>query len=201
MGARASEPARRHRSASETRRHVLEVTDGLFYAAGIHATGIDQVARDAGVAPTALYRIFGSKDGLVAAYVEHADQRMRTWFDAAATDAAPGEDAIRAVFDALSETTREAEFRGCACQLALAEFPDPATPAHRLSTTAKQWVVDRFLDLLAPVETAEERKRPAAESLALLVEGTLASAGALGADGPARQAGPLADLVLQSLHQ
>ena len=36
----------------------------------------DQVAAAAEVAPTTLYRLFGSKDGLVGAYVERADRRL-----------------------------------------------------------------------------------------------------------------------------
>ncbi|GAA1620258.1 TetR family transcriptional regulator [Kribbella sancticallisti] len=192
---------RRHRPADETREHVLEITDRLFYNNGIHATGIDQVAREAEVAPTTLYRLFGSKDGLVAAYVENADQRTRAWFERATEDAESGTDAIRAIFDALGDNTREDDFRGCACQLAFAEYPDPDALAHQLSATAKQWVVDRFTLHLASADAPADRKRAAAESLALLVEGTLASAGTLGPDGPARQARPLADLVLDSLER
>ena len=33
------------------------------------------------MAPTTLYRLFASKDDLVAAYVEHADQGYREWAD------------------------------------------------------------------------------------------------------------------------
>lgn len=191
---------RTRRPANETRQHVLEVADRLFYGQGIHATGIDQVAKDAEVAPTALYRLFGSKDGLVAAYVDNADQRMRRWFDAAAaTIEDGGPDSVRAVFDALTETTGESDFRGCACQFAFAEYPDPQSEAHQLSATAKQWMVDRFGQLLAVVDATGARKQQAAERLALLVEGALASAGTLGPDGPARQARSMAELVLHDL--
>ncbi|GAA1582597.1 TetR/AcrR family transcriptional regulator [Kribbella sancticallisti] len=191
---------RTRRPAHETRQHVLEVTDSLFHTQGIHATGVDQVARAAGVAPTALYRLFGSKDGLVAAYVDHADQRNRSWFEGAVASVDQGGPvAVRAVFDALAETTGADDFRGCACQLAFAEYPDPRSDAHRLSASAKRWVVNRFRELLADIDTPDTRKQQAAERLALLVEGALASAGTLGPDGPASQARALAELVLMDL--
>jgi AcrR family transcriptional regulator len=53
-----------------TRDRILGVAHELFYWKGIRATGVDAVASAAGVAPPTLYRIFGSKDDLVAAYLE-----------------------------------------------------------------------------------------------------------------------------------
>lgn len=58
------------RSAADTREHVLEVARELFYWHGIRATGVDRIATEADVSPTTLYRLFTSKDDLVAAYVE-----------------------------------------------------------------------------------------------------------------------------------
>ena len=73
-------PRKARRTAEETREHVLDVAHELFYWTGIRATGVDRVAADAGIAPTALYRLFPSKDARVAAYVERAEQRYREWF-------------------------------------------------------------------------------------------------------------------------
>src|SRR5919199_3359876 len=88
------------RSSAETREHVLRVAHELFYWQGIRAVGVDRVAADAGVAPTTLYRLFSSKDELVAAYVERADQASREWFAAAVEAAAPDPyKQILAVFD------------------------------------------------------------------------------------------------------
>ena len=61
------------RSSAQTREHVLAVANDLFYWHGIRATGVDRVAAEAGVAPTTLYRLFASKDDLIAAYIERAD--------------------------------------------------------------------------------------------------------------------------------
>src|SRR6266542_3208617 len=89
------------RSSAETREHVLGVAHELFYWHGIRAIGVDRIAAEAGIAPTTLYRLFASKDDLVAAYIERADRRYREWFTAAV--AAGGSDPRRqilALFDA-----------------------------------------------------------------------------------------------------
>ena len=66
------------RTSAETRDHILEVAERLFYWDGIRATGVDTVAAEAGVAPTTLYRLFASKDDLVAAYVDRCRDRQRS---------------------------------------------------------------------------------------------------------------------------
>ena len=66
------------RTSAQTHDHILRVAGELFYREGIRATGIDRVASQAEVAPTTLYRLFASKDELVAAYVERCSTNYRT---------------------------------------------------------------------------------------------------------------------------
>ncbi len=140
------------RSSAETREHVLGVAHELFYWHGIRATGVDRVAAAAGVAPTTLYRLFASKDDLVAAYIERADRLYREWFDAAAAAGGPDpREQILAVFDALGEQVQPQRCRGCPFLMALAEFPDRAHPAHRAAVAMKVWLRDRFGQLMAHV--------------------------------------------------
>src|SRR3954469_2852595 len=137
-----SAPERRpRRSAAETREHVLAVATELFYWHGIRATGIDRVAAEAGVAPTTLYRLFSSKEDLVAAYVSRVDIETREWFCAAIDRAGPDpREQILAVFDETLARTQPDMCRGCAFLMTLAEFPDPEIAAHRRAVEAKTWV-------------------------------------------------------------
>ena len=188
------------RSAAATREHVLEVSSELFYWNGIRATGIDRVAAEAAVAPTTLYRLFASKDDLIGAYIERADRLYRAWFDAAAAAGGPDPGAqILAVFDALTEQVQPGQCRGCPFLMALAEFPDPAHPAHCNAVAVKAWVRARFGELTAAL--GAPGPEPLADQLALVMEGVYASVQALGVEGPARTgrafaaallAGPLA---------
>lgn len=188
-------PVRDRRSAAETREHVLAVADALFYARGLRATGVDVVAAEAGIAPTTLYRLFASKDDLVAAYVERAATRYRARvdgvIDAAGTD--PG-DRIRALFDALVIETDPAQCRGCAFLLALAELPDPAHPAHRGVVEVKDWTRAQLTALAAEMEGSDGRDL--GEELTLVMEGVYAAAQVRRSTEPARRARVLVDRIL-----
>ncbi|WP_334184630.1 TetR/AcrR family transcriptional regulator [Novosphingobium sp.] len=52
------------------RRHVMGAARRLFLAHGFHATGIAQIAKDAGVHVVQIYRDFGSKEDIIAAIAE-----------------------------------------------------------------------------------------------------------------------------------
>jgi AcrR family transcriptional regulator len=179
------------RTAAETRAHVLEVAGKLFYWRGIRATGIDQVAAEAGVAPTTLYRLFPSKDDLVGAYVERTDENLRESVAAAGPDP---RDQILAMFDVVNQQIEAGKFRGCAMMMTLAEFPDPDLPAHRNAVAGKAWTRRRIGELTG--ELGVDDPAELADHLTLLLEGMLAASQAYGPDGPAKQARQLAEKIL-----
>lgn len=187
------------RTAAQTREHVLDVANELFYWNGIRATGIDKVAAEAEVAPITLYRLFASKDDLVGAYLQRADLLYRGWFDAAALSGGPHpRDQILALFDALAEQVQPHLCRGCPFLMALAEFPAATHPAHRHAVATKSWVRSRLGELTDELADVASLPHPAsvADHLTLLMEGVYASAQALGADGPAHRARALAGMLL-----
>ena len=183
-------PARSpRRSSAESRAHVLDVAHALFYWHGIRATGVDEIAREAGVAPTILYRLFGSKDGLIAAYVERAAGEYREWFERALGDERrPARERILDLFGALDVQVQPEHCRGCPFLMALGELPDPGHPAHAHAVELKAWVRRRFRELTGSAA--------AGDRLVLVFEGVYASVQALGADGPASRARDLVQALL-----
>lgn len=197
----ASAPAERiRRPAAQTRQLILDVAEELFYWQGIRATGVDKIVAEAGVAPTTLYRLFGSKDDLVAAYVDRYASGYRTWIESitSAPDLSP-RDRILALFDALAANTGPGSFRGCPFLMALAEYPDPSSAAHASAQAVKAWVRARLLDLTGQLDGHTPATRETlADHLALVVEGLYASTAALGTNGPARNARSLAALLIDA---
>ncbi|HEX2312801.1 MAG TPA: TetR/AcrR family transcriptional regulator [Thermomonospora sp.] len=194
-----SPPAARRRSAAETREHVLRVAYELFYWHGIHAVGVDRIAAEAGIAPTTLYRLFASKDDLIAAYVERAGESYRAWFtEATAPGSRDPRERILALFDALSTQIQPDHCRGCPFLMTVTEFPDTAFAGHREAVALKAWVRDRLADLVADLARTAPVPDPGAltDHLVLLMEGAYASVQALGVDGPARRARALVEAVL-----
>jgi AcrR family transcriptional regulator len=108
---------------SSARERLLAAADELFYGEGVHTVGIDRVIERAGVAKATLYSTFGSKDGLIRAYLErrHEATRRRT-LEAIATRDSPRE-RLLAVYDVLAERIARPDFRGCAFVNASAESP------------------------------------------------------------------------------
>jgi len=191
---------RAKRAATETREHILDVAEHLFYWDGIRATGVDRVAGEAGVAPTTLYRLFASKDELVAAYVDRYAASYREWIETLTSSPGASPRArILAFFDGLADNTGPDTFRGCPFLMALAEYPDPESAPHVSAHAVKAWVRAKLVELAGQLPGVTRRRQTVvADQLTLVVEGIYASAAALGPDGPARRARSLAALIIDT---
>ncbi|HET6151603.1 MAG TPA: TetR/AcrR family transcriptional regulator [Marmoricola sp.] len=118
------------------RERLLETASRLFYAEGINSVGIDRILAESGVAKGSLYSTYGSKDGLIQAYLDsRRDRQARRITDAIAKVDDPKQKVL-AVFDAQGQLFASRGFRGCAFVAASAEAPrggtvDVATTAYR----------------------------------------------------------------------
>jgi len=174
MADTASKAPKVRRTAEETREHVLDVAHELFYWTGIRATGVDRVAANAGIAPTALYRLFPSKDALVAAYVQRTERRYREWFEAATrADGRSPAERILALFEALAGQVQPERCRGCPFMMALTEFPDTAVEGHKSAVRLKRWVRARIRRLVDELCSARPRRCGARRSPHAALRGRL----------------------------
>jgi AcrR family transcriptional regulator len=64
------------------RDRLLDAADRLFYREGVGAVGIDRILGEAGAAKASLYQHFGSKDQLVASYLERRTVEARAHIEA-----------------------------------------------------------------------------------------------------------------------
>src|SRR5260370_25982194 len=62
------------------RQRLLDAGVHVFCRYGSSATGVDAIVAEAGTAKTTLYKIFGSKEGLIEAVLESEGRRWRDWF-------------------------------------------------------------------------------------------------------------------------
>ena len=53
---------------ASARERILATANELFYREGVRAIGVDTVVERSGVSKTSLYRVFESKDALIAAF-------------------------------------------------------------------------------------------------------------------------------------
>src|SRR5262245_5218668 len=66
--------------AASPRERLIEAATRLFCRYGVNSVGVDAIVDAAGTAKTTLYKVFGSKDGLVEAVLEREGKTWRAWF-------------------------------------------------------------------------------------------------------------------------
>jgi AcrR family transcriptional regulator len=159
--------------AHDVTRRLLDAAERLFYGRGVQAVGIDAVVAEAGVATKTLYAHFGSKDGLVDAYLRRRDQRWLDWLRGAVVAAEPGPARVLAVFDALHGWFNAPGFNGCAFINVAGELA--TSPAARAIARSHKRALRALLgDVAAQAGVTEPGVL--AERLMLLVEGAIVTA-------------------------
>ena len=158
---------------SEARLRLLTTASRIFYAEGIHAIGVDRIVAEAKVTRATFYRHFPGKEDLVLAYLQGADQAVRGQVEAAGAGGGSPAEVVRAVAAAIAEGIRSPGFRGCAFLNAVAEYPDPGHPVHRLVLEHRQWFLETINTLMARIE--QEKAEPAAQHFVMLRDGAMAA--------------------------
>jgi AcrR family transcriptional regulator len=121
---------------SKPRERLIETSLRLFSTNGFHATGIDRILAEAGVAKMTLYRHFRSKDELILATLERYELIFRSWLEGVLRHSElPPDQRILDLFDRLSAwfsgaTLGDLTFQGSMLTNAAAEFGQPGHPIH-----------------------------------------------------------------------
>lgn len=182
--------------ASPKRDHLVDTALGLFNRGGFHATGIDKILSEAGVAKMTLYKHFKSKDELILAVLRRRDEKFRNWFmRTVEARAGTPRDRLLAAFDALAEWFEERDFSGCMFINASAEFAPHDDPIHAAAAEHKRLVLAYFREQ-AEAAGADDAPGLALE-LMLLMEGAIVMAYVAGLDDAAGQAKAAARKLLR----
>ncbi len=172
---------------STRREQLLDTAVRLFYRQGCHATGIDTLLAEAGVAKMTLYKHFKSKEELVVA----AAARMRDlhWARISEFIDSHGDTPqarLLAMFDFFELWATSEGFHGCPFVNLAIEHPAADHPAHAAAARYKAEQQAHFLGL------AREAGLPNPEAFTahymLLVEGAVVLAYVTGRRDPIRTA-------------
>jgi AcrR family transcriptional regulator len=181
---------------STKRDHLINTALELFSRDGFHATGIDKILSESGVAKMTLYNHFKSKDELILAVLRRRDETFRNWFMRTVEASADSpRDRLLAVFDALEQWIRQEGFCGCTFINATAEFGERGDAIRGSCAEHKRLVLD-YLEELATSAGAHD---PAelAFVLNLLAEGAIVSAQVMGRMGSATRAKRAAEILIR----
>jgi AcrR family transcriptional regulator len=167
---------------------ILTAAAELFYSRGVHDVGMDELIRATGLGKATVYRLYPTKDDLIAAYLARQAETIFGLIDADVARARGPAAAIRAIFAAIAADLGRAEFRGCAFNNASIEFADPGHPARIVARDYRAGLRARLTALATELRPGAAGRR-LGDQLALIVDGMYTSAAHLGPDGPAA-AGP-----------
>jgi AcrR family transcriptional regulator len=183
----SSASTRRPRQSLTKRDQLLETAWQLFYRDGYHATGIDRILADAGVAKMTLYKHFRSKEELILAVLEkRSDQFCESFSRFIRAKKRAPERQLLAAFDWLITWVSSKEFRGCFFQKAMAEYQDLHDPIHQAALAHKAAFYGEIRRLV--MEARLPNGKALADQLTLLVEGAIVYSQATGSPLPAVQA-------------
>ena len=178
----ASPATRRRRTADakrsaepEARARLIKAGAQLFCRYGINATGVDAIISEAGTAKATLYKLFGSKEGLVEAVLEAEGTAWREWFFAE-IDAISGPPAERLVgmFDILKVWFADRNFYGCSFINAVGEHDKSDNRIRRTALQHKRQVLEK-LSALAK-EAGARDPQALTHQIALLMDGAIVAA-------------------------
>jgi AcrR family transcriptional regulator len=172
---------------------ILSAARSLFYREGIHATGVERIAQQAGVSKRTMYQHFPSKAQLVEEYLRaiHDTGGMPNEKALDAPGASP-RNRLLAIFDS-PPTTR---FRGCPFHNAAVEAADDMPGVHEVVHEHKL----QFIARLSEVATDAGAKDPyqLGHQLAVLFEGATSLATSLNDTAPLIHARSAAEILIDS---
>jgi AcrR family transcriptional regulator len=186
MAIDASPTGRRPRlDRAHRERIVLDTAARLFYARGVHTVGMDELVRESGLGKATVYRLFPTKDALVAAYLRRMAGEILTRIDHDTAGSASPAQALHRVMTAVETDVRRDGFRGCGFNNASVEYDDPAHPARAAARDYRHALHRRLVALSEQILESTPAAHALAGQLATIVDGAYTNAAHLGPDGPA----------------
>ena len=168
---RRGAPAKGEVSARE---RILTTANELFYSEGIRAIGVDTVVERSGVSKTSLYRVFESKDALIAAFAAERDRSFWEWWDRVEAQHAGDPCALLdALLSGIAERIGRPGYRGCPFLNLMTEFPDPNHPGRIVARGNKEELRARLATIVAKLGAADPHR--VASQLALIINGAYAT--------------------------
>jgi AcrR family transcriptional regulator len=130
------------------RERILTAARDLFYRHGIRAVGVDAIAEAAATNKMTLYRHFGSKDELVAAYLrELAAEGDELWETLAKAHPGDPQAQLEGWLRHVEKIVTDSAERGCAVANAAVELREMGHPARQIIEDYKARKRERLVRL------------------------------------------------------
>jgi AcrR family transcriptional regulator len=179
------------------RERILQAARALFYARGIRAVSVDDIAETAQTNKMTLYRHFESKDLLVAEYLRSlAREADAIWEELARAHPNDPLAQLRAFVERIAATIAQSGDRGCALANAAIELPEKDHPARAVIEEHKTHQREQVAGLCSAAGFEEPERL--ADEIFLLLEGARVSIQSVGHDAPGARVGAMLCSLLRS---
>ena len=156
------------------RERLLATASELFYREGIRAIGVDTVVARSGISKTTLYRLFESKDALIAAYAGERDRLFWVWWARIEDEHADDPRALlEALLAGIAGRIERPAYRGCPFLNLATEFPDGSHPGRVFARSNKEEMRARLTTIVAKLGATDPDRT--ASQIALMINGALAA--------------------------
>jgi AcrR family transcriptional regulator len=157
------------------RERLIDAATRLFCRYGVNSVGVDAIVEAADTAKTTLYKVFGSKDGLVEAVLEREGRTWRAWF-LNELDTGGGEpvERLRRIGPILKIWFGRDDFYGCPFINAVAESDKSDDRMRSLAIAHKQVVLARLSALCREAGLADSDE--VAHTLGIVIDGAIVAA-------------------------
>lgn len=154
---------------------LIAAATRLFCRYGVNSVGVDAIVAAADTAKTTLYKLFGSKEGLVEKVLEREGATWRGWFltEIDGPGGAPLDRLMRIGPTLRSWFSRE-DFYGCPFINAVGESDKADDRMRTLAMAHKKVVLNRLADLCA--EAGFDDPNEIAHTLGLIIDGAIVAA-------------------------
>jgi AcrR family transcriptional regulator len=179
------------------RLRILAAARDLFYARGIRAVSVDEIAAAAQTNKMTLYRHFESKDLLVAEYLRQlAQEADSVWAGLARAHPGDALAQLRGWVEHIAGHMEDCGNRGCALANAAVEIPEKHHPARAVIEAHKTHQREQIAALCGNAGFREPGRL--ADEIFLLLEGARVNMQSVGPGGPAARVGEMLCSLLRS---
>lgn len=180
-----------------TRDRIIMTASQVFYKQGYRATGVEAIAKAAGITKATLYHHFRDKDALIEESLKflsrfHRENYVRAWSRKGFTP----QKKLTVLFDEMHKAFGEEDFFGCPFINASGEYTEHGCPARIISEMHYQYIVDHLEQFAR--EARLTKPRHVAESVASLIAGGYTSWMVGGMRDAAKVAKSTAELLISA---
>ena len=177
------------------RQQLIDMATDLFSENGFHATGIDTILAESGIAKKTLYNHFRTKDELILAVLRQHDSEFRNYLMRQVELAADNpKDRLLAIFDVAEKWFSQNNFFGCIFINAIGEYSKKNSPIREVCREYKNLIHDYIKGLAMDAGVSDPDEL--AYELALLLEGATVTAQVSQLTNAAKTAKHIAEVLI-----